>query len=256
MYEGYGQTETTAGTSLTEYGDWTFNHVGGPFPCNEVKLIDVPELEYYSRGSYPCGEILIRGPNCFVGYYKDPEKTAETIDEDGWVHSGDIGMWDEQGRLRIIDRKKNIFKLSQGEYVVPEKIEIIIAKNSFVDQVFVHGDPLKSFVVAVIVPNAEQVCTWANKTLETSENDPQLALEKVNTDHRKELEELIRGEVTKHARSTKLLRGFEIPKDVYISIEPFSPENDLLTPSYKLKRNVAAKRFEEQIKNLYSRFEE
>jgi long-chain acyl-CoA synthetase len=113
VYEGYGQTETSAGTSLTVVGDWTTGHIGVPTPANEVKLVDDPEMNYTSLDSpYPRGEICVRGLNCFTGYYKDEEKTRETIDEEGWIHSGDIGSWDSRGRLVIIDRKKNIFKLS------------------------------------------------------------------------------------------------------------------------------------------------
>jgi long-chain acyl-CoA synthetase len=76
-------------------------------------------------------------------YYKDPERTAQTIDKQGWHHTGDIGQWLPNGTLRIIDRKKHIFKLSQGEYIVPEKIENIYIRSKFVEQVFVHGESLK-----------------------------------------------------------------------------------------------------------------
>ena len=114
LFLGYGQTETCAASCLTQLGDYKNGHVGGPTPTNEVMLFDVPEMSYSASGNPPRGEICFRGPSCFSLYYEEPEKTAETIDEDGWVHSGDIGQWDEQGRLSVIDRKKNIFKLSQG----------------------------------------------------------------------------------------------------------------------------------------------
>ena len=99
----------------------TYGHVGGPIPPVEMMLLDVPEMGYLhtdtSHRGEPCkgrGEICIRGPNVFLGYYKNEEATKETIDEDGWLHSGDIGMFTPSGQLKIIDRRKNIFKLSQG----------------------------------------------------------------------------------------------------------------------------------------------
>jgi long-chain acyl-CoA synthetase len=133
VLEGYGQTESAAAATLTAYGDQSSTgHVGGPLANNEVKLVSVPEMDYLVTDEYhgrvveedgtvtsegiPCmgrGEICYRGANIFLGYFKNPEKTAEAKDEDGWLHSGDIGMFTPEGNLKIVDRKKNIFKLSQ-----------------------------------------------------------------------------------------------------------------------------------------------
>ena len=122
VVEGYGQTENAACCTVSDLDDMmTAGHVGPPNPAVEVCLVDVPEMGYLhtdtNHKGQPCqgrGEIWVRGPTVFKGYYKEPEKTRETIDEEGWLHSGDIGLWTIDGNLQIIDRKKNIFKLSQG----------------------------------------------------------------------------------------------------------------------------------------------
>lgn len=122
VLEGYGQTEGAACATICHPDDMTTaGHVGAPNAACEIVLADVPEMGYLhtdtNHKGQPCqgrGEIWVRGPFVFKGYYKDPEKTRETVDEEGWLHSGDIGLWTSDGNLQIIDRKKNIFKLSQG----------------------------------------------------------------------------------------------------------------------------------------------
>ena len=244
VYEGYGQTETSAGTTLTVRGDWTTGHIGVPTPANEIKLVDVPEMSYTSR-DFPCprGEVCARGPNCFTGYYKDEEKTNETVDDEGWVHSGDIGLWDSRGRLVLIDRKKNIFKLSQGEYVAPEKIETILPKNPFIQQAFVYGNSLKSSCVAVIVPYKEQLCEWASGQDIQFDSFEELCK---NTKTNEKILAEING-----FRNIEL-KGFEIPQAIYLEPTPFSVENDLLTPKFSLKRFYAEKVYKEQIDKMYS----
>lgn len=113
LVEGYGQTESAGVSFVTKKGENKTDYVGGPTIGTEFKLEDVPDLDYRSSDEpYPRGEVLIRGPGVFKGYYHQPDKTAETIDEDGWLHTGDIGAILPKGTLKIIDRKKNIFKLS------------------------------------------------------------------------------------------------------------------------------------------------
>ena len=143
IYEGYGQTELTGVSFFTDPYDKNVGHVGGPLPNSEFKLVDVPEMNYYSTDEVdgiliPRGEICVRGPNSFIGYFKDLDKTKEVIDDNGWVHTGDIGTILPNGALKVIDRKKNIFKLSQGEYIAPEKLENNFVTIDLIKQMFIQ----------------------------------------------------------------------------------------------------------------------
>lgn len=159
IIEAYGQTEGTGLEFTTRADDPTSSHVGGPVPQNEFKLVDVPELDYFSTdkdsNGEPCprGEIWIRGPNVIPGYYLMDEKNKETFTEDGWMRSGDIAkLLLPEGKLMIIDRKKNIFKLSQGEYIAPEKLEnAYLNASPAIADIFVYGDSLKSCLVGVLM---------------------------------------------------------------------------------------------------------
>lgn len=123
ILEGYGQTESCGASCITLPNDPIPGHVGGPLPCVNIRLRDIPEMGYTIEDTpYPRGEVCFRGPQVFLGYFKNPEKNSETI-IDGWVHSGDVGVILPNGSVKIIDRAKNIFKLAQGEYIAPEKLE-------------------------------------------------------------------------------------------------------------------------------------
>lgn len=136
IVEGYGQTENCACAFLTVPQDGDLGHVGGPMPCLEFMLEEIPEMNYLSTDKdeegreAPRGEICVRGTNVFQGYYKNPEETAAAFDAEGWLHSGDIGVrMASNGALKIIDRKKNLFKLAQGEYIAVEKCESICSMS-------------------------------------------------------------------------------------------------------------------------------
>jgi len=120
----------------------------------------------YLSTDQPCprGEIYIRGPVVSPGYYNNKEKTAESF-VDGWFKTGDVGQRNEDGTFSIIDRKKNIFKLSQGVYVAPEKLENLYSRTRVVSQCWIYGDPTQSFLVAVVVPEPEAIYAFANYSL-------------------------------------------------------------------------------------------
>ncbi|NXJ08442.1 ACSL5 ligase, partial [Odontophorus gujanensis] len=245
VFEAYGQTECSAGCTFSMPGDWTTDHVGPPLACNIIKLDDVEEMNYFSSNNE--GEVCIKGPNVFKGYLKDPEKTAEAIDKDGWLHTGDVGKWLPNGTLKIIDRKKNIFKLAQGEYIAPEKIENVYIRSVAVAQVFVHGESLRSCLIGIVVPDAETLPEFAAKlgvkgSYEDICKNP--AVKKAI------LEDLVR--LGKAAG----LKSFEQVKDLYIHTELFSVENGLLTPTLKAKRPELVKVFQKQIEALYSHMQE
>ena len=157
-------TESACVISKTHERDFSCGHVGSPVACCEVKLDDVPEMNYTSADTpYPRGEVSRRGPSVFKGYYKAQDKTDEVIDRDGWLHTGDIGFWLPGGRLKIIDRKKNIFKLVQGEYVAAgEDRERVCAQQVRSAEFRVRRLPTAS-LVAVVVPDEEVLVPWSKK---------------------------------------------------------------------------------------------
>ncbi|NXO77439.1 ACSL1 ligase, partial [Sitta europaea] len=241
FYEGYGQTECTAGCSLSLPGDWTAGHVGAPMPCNIIKLVDVQEMNYLAAKGE--GEVCIKGVNVFRGYLKDPEKTAEALDKDGWLHTGDIGKWLPNGTLKIIDRKKHIFKLAQGEYIAPEKIENMYLRCEAVAQVFVHGESLQAFLVGVVVPDPDTLHNWSKKKgFEGSYRD---------LCKNKDVKKCILEDMLRIGKESGL-KSFEQVKDIVLHDEMFSVENGLLTPTLKAKRPELRKYFQSQIDELYA----
>eukprot|EP01102_Stenamoeba_stenopodia_P012401 TRINITY_DN3916_c0_g1_i1.p1 TRINITY_DN3916_c0_g1~~TRINITY_DN3916_c0_g1_i1.p1 ORF type:complete len:689 (-),score=164.93 TRINITY_DN3916_c0_g1_i1:125-2191(-) len=246
VLQGYGLTETGAGGTITLLHDFTSDHVGPPLSCTEIKLVDVPEMNYTSEDKpNPRGEVCLRGPNVFSGYYKDDEKTKEAIDEDGWFHTGDIGMWRPSGVLSIIDRKKNIFKLSQGEYVAAEYVESVYQKNQFVGQIFVYGDSYQSVLVGILVPDKDVLLSWARAKNHPKAND----LNALCSDPAVVKEVL--ADITATGKEQKL-KGFEFVKAIHLEPEPFAIEKNLMTPTFKLRRNDLKIYYQDVIDKLYS----
>jgi long-chain acyl-CoA synthetase len=255
IVEGYGQTEDCAGVLISSQYDRVCQHLGGPGWNGEVKLVDVDELDYHSTDvdpetgiSHPRGELCVRGPLLFKGYLDDEENTKKAIDKDGWLHTGDVAMvLTEHGNaIKIIDRVKNIFKLSQGEYVAPEKLENVLIDSKFVEQIFVYGDSYKNYLVSIIVPNKAKVVEFLkSKNIECNNENCTQHFEN------EELKKEILKDLETMGRKADF-KGFEIIKKIYLSPEPFTVENDLCTPTLKIRRHVAKKYFEEKIKQLYN----
>jgi len=245
--EGYGLTETCGALSTISMYDHQYGQVGSPVSCSEVKLVDVPDMCYLTTDK-PCprGEIWIRGPNVFAGYYKDPAKTAECMEDDGWFRTGDVGIWRPDGNLQIIDRAKNIFKLAQGEYIRPEFIEGIYKQNKYVANIFVHGDSKQDYLVAVVVPNFENLIPWAEasglkdiaKNQEALCKDPRVI---------KFLDESLKATAV-----SGQLRGFEVVKKLILTNSDFTVDNGLLTPTFKLKRFAVQQAYQKAIDGVYS----
>lgn len=245
VIEGYGMTETSCVISAMDLTDTLSGHVGSPNPSCEIKLVDVPEMNYTSEDQpHPRGEICVRGPIVFQGYYKDEVQTREILDENGWLHTGDIGLWSPGGRLKIIDRKKNIFKLAQGEYIAPEKIENVYAKCQFVAQCFVYGDSFNSSLVAIICVDPDVLRAWA-----ANQNIKYKELQELCTDAKAKAAVL--ADMDSIGRESQL-RGFEFVKAVTLVLEPFAVENGLLTPTFKIKRPQAKAYFAKAIADMYS----
>ncbi|TVU26987.1 hypothetical protein EJB05_29565, partial [Eragrostis curvula] len=240
ILEGYGMTETSCVISTMDIGDKLIGHVGSPNPSCEVKLVDVPEMNYTSEDQpYSRGEICVRGPIIFHGYYKDEVQTREVIDEDGWLHTGDIGLWLPGGRLKIIDRKKNIFKLAQGEYIARRRLRMCMLSAS---------DSFNSSLVAIVAVEPEVLKAWA-----ASEGIQYEDLRQLCADPRAKAAVLAdMDSIGKEAQ----LRGFEFAKAVTLVAEPFTLENGLLTPTFKVKRPQAKAYFAKEISDMYAQLRE
>lgn len=162
VMQGYGLTETCAGGTLQNPRDPALSSVGPPIPGVEIKLVEVADMGYSPTANPPTGEIWIRGPCVSSGYYKDEKLTASDF-SDGWFHTGDVGRWNANGTLSIIDRKKNIFKLAQGEYVAAEKCEMVFARCQYISQLFIYGDSFKSVLIGIGVANKNAISEWTAK---------------------------------------------------------------------------------------------
>ncbi|CUM48456.1 uncharacterized protein AC631_01074 [Debaryomyces fabryi] len=243
----YGLTESFGAVSLSDAYEAKPGSCGSIGVGCEMKVKEVPAMGYYAEDNK--GELLLRGPQIFKGYYRDPEETEKALDKDGWFHTGDIAMISpDTGRLYIIDRVKNFFKLAQGEYISPEKIEnVYLSSNPILAQLYVHGDSLQSYLVGIV--GIEQAAGL--KFLQTScgykdDVSPEQLIVEIN-------KRLNKAKFLTNINSTlkgKLL-GFEKLHNIDIDINPLTVEKNVVTPTLKIKRGIAANYFQSVFKKLY-----
>ncbi|CAN6700111.1 unnamed protein product [Malus baccata var. baccata] len=240
---GYGLTETIGPTTLGFPDEMCMvGAVGTVSVYNEMRLEEVPEMGYNPLGDHPCGEICVRGKTVFAGYYKNPELTREAI-KDGWFHTGDIGEILPNGVIKVIDRKKNLIKLSQGEYVALEYLENVYGVASIIEDIWVYGNSFKSMIVAVVVPEEETAKKWAYLNGHMGSFSDLCSLDQLK-DH-------IMAELKLIAERNKL-SGFQYIKGIIIEPRPFDIERDLVTATLKKKRNQLLKYYQVQIDQLYN----
>lgn len=229
ILEGYGLTESSAASFVNRPGSYAFGSVGWPLPGTQVRTA-------------PDGEILIKGPGVMQGYHNLPQETAETVDDDGWLHTGDIGNVDERGFLRITDRKKDLFKTSNGKQVAPSAIESIFAGVCpYTSQLIVEGDG-RSYVTALVALDPEAIGGWARENGMAAQPYAQLV-------RSPEVRQLIQGYIDE--LNTKLNR-WETVKKFLILDRDLSVDAGDLTPSMKLKRRVVADKFSNELDSLYA----
>lgn len=231
LSQGYGLTEAYGLAIFQFASDFSTGNVGAPAVSLEVCLESIPDLEYLVTDTpSPRGELLLRGPAVFSRYHKDEKETDKAIDKDGWFHTGDVAEIDELGRVRIIDRKKNVLKLSQGEYLSPERIENVYLGNcGQIAMAYVHGDPSQSCLVAVFGVDPAAFSKFAGKILqkELDTTDTE-ALTAAGADPK------VKEALLKQLADIGKQQGFnsyENVKNCVLLVDPFTVENELLTPT-------------------------
>jgi long-chain acyl-CoA synthetase len=226
--EGYGLTETSPVLTLNPLHKIKLGTVGRPVPGIQVKIA-------------ADGEILAKGPNIMRGYYNKPEATSEAIDAEGWFHTGDIGMLDADGYLKITDRKKDLIVTAGGKNIAPQPIENLVKTNKFVLNAVMLGDKRK-YPIMLIVPNPDAIEAWAKeRNLSYQSRSDLLGL----PDARAKLER----EVMDNLRD---LAKFEMPKKILLVEEDFTVDNGMLTPTLKVKRRAVEKRHAAAIERAYA----
>ena len=227
ILEGYGLTETSPVISMNHPAKWKFGTVGVPVPGVEVQIAED-------------GEILTRGPHVMKGYFNNKAETAEVIDADSWFHTGDIGIIDEDGFVKITDRKKNIIVLSNGKNVAPQPIESELVQSPFISQIMLIGNERKN-LAALIVPNFDALKAWASENgVETDDLSVMLQTS--------EVQQLIQRDI--RSRLTDFADFEQVRRFVLLEKE-FSQEADEMTPTLKLKRNVIIEKYGDVIEQMY-----
>jgi long-chain acyl-CoA synthetase len=228
ILEGYGLTESSAASFVNRPDAYAFGSVGWPVPGTEVRIAED-------------GEVLLKSPGIMEGYHNLPEDSAESVDDAGWLHTGDIGNLDERGFLRITDRKKDLFKTSGGKYVAPSAIEsIFMGVCPYASQLIVHGDG-RNFVTALVTLDADAMAGWAEK------ND-MAGMPYAEVVSSPAVRVMVQGYIDE--LNAKLNKWETIKKFVILDRDLSVDEGDL-TPSMKLRRRVVAGKYKKELDSLY-----
>ena len=228
IVEGYGLTETSPVLTVNRLKAIKIGSVGQAIPGVEIRIA-------------PDGEILARGPNIMKGYWNKPDATREAIDPDGWFHTGDIGELDADGYLKITDRKKDLIVTAGGKNIAPQPIENLVKTNKFVANAVMLGDK-RSFPVMLVVPDFDQLQTWAQER-GLSFTDTRSLIDLAETQAKMDRE--VMGQLRDLAK-------FEMPKRVVLLERDFTIESGELTPTLKVKRRVVEQRYRDAIERVYS----
>ncbi|KAJ3371166.1 long-chain fatty acid-CoA ligase [Allomyces arbusculus] len=247
IVQGYGMTEGSAMACLyTTYNrGFATKQVGAPVGCLELKFVDVPEMDYKSRvpGQPPLGEIWVRGPSVTKGYFKRVEETRDAFTDDGWLKTGDVGRLNADGTVSIVDRRKNLVKLANGEYVALEKLESIYAGCKFVGKICLFADSYRYYPVAIVQPLPAAIEAEARKRGIQFDSWEQLC-------HNEEIRDAILAELKNVAKANKLAHA-EVVQAVVLADEEWTPESGMLTAAMKLKRRDILAHFKAEIEKVY-----
>lgn len=232
VIEGYGMTEASPVISVNrmpQTGEVRIGTVGPAIPGVEVKIADD-------------GEILVKGDNVMVGYYKEPELTSQTIDNEGWLHTGDVGTFVDGKFIKITDRKKEIFKLSSGKYIAPQAIENKLKESIFIEQAIVVGENQK-FASAIICPNFEYLHNWCtHHNIYYRDNNELITKPEIIAQYQKEIIN-----INKQLGKTEQIKRFRLICDEW------SPATGELSPTLKLKRKFIINKYKDLIEEIYSK---
>ena len=245
--EGYGMTELSGSAFCTNCYDLSNITQGGVTSSTKIKLENIPELGYTYDNEVdgyicPTGEMCLKGPIVFQGYYKNDEENRKCFDSEGYFHSGDVGrIFPQYGNgLIVIDRKKEIFKLSQGEYIIPIKLESVYTRSRFVTQIMIYGNSNMNNIIAIIQPD-EKNCA----------NELRISVDEIkDKKYDNKIKEIMRDDLGKLANESSL-NGLERVKYMIITFEGFTIENKCMTPSMKIARKNVQKLFQEDIDKIY-----
>ncbi|KAE8380673.1 hypothetical protein BDV26DRAFT_256785 [Aspergillus bertholletiae] len=245
MISGYGLTETSAMGALNDPMAWNPDALGEIPASIEVKLVDFPDAGYFTKSNPPQGEIFIRGGSVSKGYWDNEEETKSAYTEDGWFMTGDIGEFDKNGHLKIIDRKKNLVKTQNGEYIALEKLESVYRSSPLVGNICVYAAQDQDKPVAIIVPVEAALKKIAHEN--GIEGDTLEALV-----HNEKLKALVLKQLQTAGRAGGL-KGIEIINGVVLSDEEWTPHNGYMTAAQKLQRKKIVGHFQKDIDHAYGK---